>query len=212
MGVGVLGPVREVGRPSGPQWAEVSAGSVVLWARGRGPGRVPVSWGCRDRRRGPRGLKQQKSRCWRGQRLPKAPGPALPRPPPSAAAARPLLCGASSQPPSAVASPCRPHPSSSDKVTVAWISGPTCIQHGLSSRPLPCPVPNEGRPEALGRRDFGGRCCPSPCGTPPRATHVCFPWMEKAVGLLRGRGLRAGGSTQAASVCGREDPRPTSSP
>lgn len=68
------------------------------------------------------------------------------------------------------------------------------------------------RPEALGRRDFGGRCCPSPCGTPPRATHVCFPWMEKAVGLLRGRGLRAGGSTRAAGVRGREDPRPTSSP
>lgn len=68
------------------------------------------------------------------------------------------------------------------------------------------------RPEALGRRDFGGRCCPSPCGTPPRATHVCFPWMEKAVGLLRGRGLRAGGSTRAAGVCGREDLRPTSSP
>lgn len=46
----------------------------------------------------------------------------------------------------------------------------------------------------------------------PVATHVCFPWMEKAVGLLRGRGLRGGGSTRAASVRGREDLRPTSSP
>lgn len=46
---GKLGPVPEVGHPWGSQRAEVSVDSVVLLARGHVRGRVPASWGRRDR-------------------------------------------------------------------------------------------------------------------------------------------------------------------